>query len=298
MDRYIFLIPDEKSKPRGGIMNIVRHGELALRLGADVALATYTGKDGHGRKWFHHKLPVIQWNERTPDDICVIPDLYSDQADLVRGRCIVYEQNPEFIFQNFDYMRSDLQIWTDSPIMLGQCQSAYPGKEIPIVPNIVDNKAFSFTPQSEKKKGCIIVFPRKGDHFIKEVFKLYKKSGGKYWKPMSLNKLRFDKLAKKFKQAQAFLASADIEGCALPPQESLAAGVVVIGKNANGANFSMQDGKTAFIGNTVADTVEKLFEAENEALRVQIAKAGYEFISRYFPENEPTLFWRHILSEY
>lgn len=298
MDRYVFLIPDTKSQPRGGIMNIVRHGKLAQRLGAEVVLATYSGKDAHGRKWFRHTLPVIKWEERTPDDVCVVPDIYSDQADIVQGRCIVYEQNPKYIFKNFDYMRGDLRLWTDSPIMLEQCQEAYPGKEIPIVPNIVDDKVFSFKPQSEKKKGCIIVFPRKGDDFIKEVFKLYKKSGGKYWKPMSLSKLPLEKLAKKFQLAQAFFASADIEGCALPPQESLAAGVVVVGKNAKGANFSMQDGKTALIGNTVSEAVEKLIQAENEALRVQIARAGHEFISRYFPENEPTVFWRKVLADW
>lgn len=298
MDRYVFLIPDEKSQPRGGIMNIVRHGILAMQLGVDVVLATYTGKDGHGRKWFHHDLPVIKWDTRTPNDVCVVPDIMSGQVDLVKGRCIVYQQNPKYIFNNFDYKRSDLRIWTDSPMMLEKCQMAFPDIDIPIVPNIIDNKAFAFKVQSEKKQGCIIVFPRKGDDFIKDVFKSYKSAGGNYWKPMSLNKLPFEKLAQKFEEAQAFLASADIEGCALPPQESLAAGVVVVGKNAKGANFSMQDGETALIANTVAEAVEKLFQAEDAELRIRIAKAGHKFISRYFPENEPAKFWRELLADW
>lgn len=298
MSRYVLLIPDEKAQPRGGIMNIIRHGELVSRLGVDLAVATYTGKDSHGRKWFKHQLPVIKWENRKDDDICVIPDLYSDKADLVKGRCIVYQQNPKCIYQNFNYMREDLKIWTDSPMMLEKCKESFPGKDIPIVPNIVDNKAFPFRPQAERKKGCIIVFPRKGNEFIKDIFRAYKKAGGKYWKPKSLNKLPFEKLAREFGKAQAFFASADIEGCALPPQESLAAGIIVIGKNAMGANFSMQDRKTALIGRTVSETVDKLFEAEDEVLRIRIASAGYDFISRYFPENEPTEFWKKVLEKW
>ena len=78
----------------------------------------------------------------------------------------------------------------------------------------------------------------------------------------------------------------------------MAAGVVVLGKNAKGSNFSMQDGETALISNTVPETVEKLFEAEDEGLRTRIAKAGHEFISRYFPENEPTVFWQQLLIDW
>jgi len=268
------------------------------RLGREVAIATYTGKDGHGRKWFQHQLPVIKWDERQEDDVCVIADLYSDQADLVKGRCIVYMQHPLLMYKNFDYRRQDLRIWTDSPYMLNKCQEFFPEKDIPIVPNIVDKSAFPFKPQSERKRGSIIVFPRKGDDFIREVFRAYKKAGGSYWMSKSLHKLPFVKLAAEFGKAQAFFASADVEGCALPPQESMAAGVVVIGKNATGSNFSMQDGETALVSSTVEETVTKLLEGEDDALRTRIAEAGYEFISRYFPENEPTEFWKQILAEW
>ena len=290
MNRFIFLIPDEKALPRGGIMNIIRFGELASSLGADVAVATFSGKDGHGKKWFKHNLPVIKWEDRSDDDICLIADLYSDQADHVNGACILYMQTPLQLHNNFDYMRKDLQIWTDSPYMLEMCKEHYPGKDIPIVPNIVDSKAFPFKPQSERKAGRIFVFPRKGDDFIKEVFKKYKKAGGNYWKPKRLHKLPFEKLAEEFGEAQAFFASADVEGCALPPQESMAAGVVVIGKNATGANFSMQHNKTALVCNTVDETVENLFRAEDEKLRTELAGEAYNFISRYFPDAEPKQF--------
>jgi glycosyltransferase involved in cell wall biosynthesis len=297
MSRFVFLIPDEKKLPRGGIMNIVRYGELASNLGADVAIATYTGKDAHGKTWFKHNLPVINWDDRNDDDICVIADLYSDQADKVKGACILYMQTPLQLHNNFDYMRKDLQIWTDSPFMLEKCKEHYPGKDIPIVPNVVDNKAFPFKAQSEKIKGRIIVFPRKGDDFIKAVFKKYKKAGGSYWKPKRLHKLPFDKLAKEFQDAQAFLASADVEGCALPPQESMAAGVIVIGKNATGANFSMQHNKTALVCNTVDETVDSLFRAEDEKLRNELTNAAYDFISRYFPKAEPKAFWEKQLNK-
>lgn len=297
MSRFVFLIPDEKKLPRGGIMNIVRFGELLAKLEEDVVLATFTGKDAHGKKWFKHDLPVINWQDRKDDDICVIADMYSGEADQVKGPCILYMQTPLQLHKNFDYMRKDLQIWTDSPYMLEKCKEHYPGKDIPIVPNIVDNNAFPFKPQSERIKGRIIVFPRKGDDFIKEVFKKYKKAGGKYWKPERLHKLPFDQLAKKFNEAQAFFASADVEGCALPPQESMAAGVIVIGKNATGANFSMQDNKTALVCNTVAETVDNLFKAEDEVLRTRIASEAYEFISRYFPEAEPTTFLTKIINQ-
>jgi hypothetical protein len=295
MSRYVFLVPDRVKDPRGGIMNIVRHGELAVRLGAEAVLATDSGKDPHGRKWFLHRLPVIKWRERRPDDICVIPDLFSDRTDAVAGRCIIYMQTPIRLYNNFDHTRPDLAIWSDSPLMFEKCTRLYPGKDIPIVPNIVDSAAFPFVSQAKRKPGMMIVFPRKGSDFIGDVFAGYARSGRRYWKPRILSRMRFDKLAQVFGTAQAFLASADVEGCALPPQESMAAGVVVCGKNANGANFCMQHGKTALVSQDVSGTVENLMRLEDDGLRERLADAAYEFISRYFPAAEPTKFWRRLL---
>ncbi|MFW2390151.1 MAG: glycosyltransferase [Polyangiales bacterium] len=295
MSRFIFLIPDERRLPRGGIMNIVRHCAVARELGAETALATYTGGDAHGKRWFRHDEKVIKWSDRRPDDICLIADFYSAQVEDHPGPCIVYEQVPVRIQNDFDYMRDNVQIWTDSPFMLELCQAAYPGKDIPIVPNVVDDKAFPFTPQEQKQRGLMIVFPRKGKDFIKAVFKLYKKKGGRYWKPKALNKMRLDKMAEVFCQAEAFLASAEMEGCALPPQEAMSAGVVVVGKTAKGANFSMRHGETALISESVEDTVDSFFQLEDTELRSRLSKAGHEFISRYHPANEPSDFWRRVL---
>ncbi|MFQ5591067.1 MAG: glycosyltransferase family 1 protein, partial [Phycisphaerae bacterium] len=116
MTRYIFLIPDKVKEPRGGIMNIVRHGELAAKLGAEVCLATDSGRDPHGRKWFPHSLRVIAWRKRRADDICVLPDLFAERTSTVSGRCIVYMQTPLRLSNNFDYSRPDVAIWTDSPM--------------------------------------------------------------------------------------------------------------------------------------------------------------------------------------
>lgn len=295
MRRFLFLIPDERAAPRGGIMNIVRHADVARSLGTETAIATYTGRDAHGKKWFRHEQPVVKWSDRRPDDVCLIADLYSEQVNEHSGPCIVYEQVPIQIHKNFDYMRDNVQIWTDSPFMLELCQAAYPGKDIPIVPNVVDDRMFPFTPQDQKQRGLMIVFPRKGKDFIKAVFKLYKKQGGRYWKPKALNKMRLDKMAEVFCQAEAFLASAEMEGCALPPQEAMSAGVVVVGKSAKGANFSMQHDETALISESVEGTVESFFRLEEPELRARLSKAGHEFISRYHPHREPADFWRRVL---
>ena len=75
----------------------------------------------------------------------------------------------------------------------------------------------------------------------------------------------------------------------------MAAGVVLIGKNATGANFSMQHNKTALVCNTVDETVENLFRAENEKLRTELADEAYNFISRYFSDAEPKQFWEETL---
>ena len=108
--------------------------------------------------------------------------------------------------------------------------------------------------------------------------------------------LRFDKMAKMFQKSQGFLASAPAEGCALPPQESMAAGVVVVGLDANGANFCMQHQKTAMVARSVPETVRYLFALEDQQARETLAANAYEFIKQYFPENEPTKFWQKVLN--
>ena len=296
LGRYVFLIPDLGTRPAGGIMNIIRHAGVAARLGAEVAVATETGRDQHGRRWFRHDLPHIRWGDRRADDVCVIPDLYTDRVEEVEGPCIVYMQAPKLMFTNFDYRREDLQIWTDSPFMLEKCRALYPGKEIPIVPNVVDNAMFPFIPQSERKPGMIIVFPRKGKTFIKQVFAEYRAAGGRYWNPKVVHGMRFDKMAKVFQKAEAFLASADHEGCALPPQECMACGVVVVGKDAHGANFCMRHRETAMVANNAQEASACLLEVEVSTLRAKLARNGYGFIKRYFPDAEPTEFWRGVLA--
>jgi glycosyltransferase involved in cell wall biosynthesis len=277
-------------------MNIVRHCAVARQCGAEAVLATYTGRDAHGKKWFRHQEKVIKWSDRKLEDVCLIPDIYSVKVNEHQGPCIVYEQVPIQIHKNFDYLRENVQIWTDSPFMLQKCEEAYPGKDIPIVPNVVDIEAFPFTPQEEKRKGRMIVFPRKGKDFIDAVFAQYKDRGGHYWKPKALKRMRLDKMARVFCQAEAFLASAEMEGCALPPQEAMSAGVVVVGKTAKGANFSMRHDETALIAQTVEGTVDAFFRLEDPALRRELSVAGHEFISRYHPDREPAEFWRRVLA--
>ena len=78
------------------------------------------------------------------DDICVIPDFFTDRVASVAGECVVFMQSPLWMKNNFDHTRRDLSIWTDSPMMLERCLQMYPGKDIPIVPNVIDPKAFPF----------------------------------------------------------------------------------------------------------------------------------------------------------
>jgi hypothetical protein len=294
--RYVFLVPGDVKGPTGGIMNIVRHATLARSLGADVVLATDSGKDKHGRRVFRHSIPSIRWTDRRRSDVCIIPDLYTNRVASIGGRCIVYMQSPLWLRQDFDHSRNDVWIWTDSPPMLEKCRQLYPGKDIPIVPNIVDNGAFPFIPQSQREDGMIIVFPRKGPEFIDAVFAEYRRRGGRYWKPKVVDGLSFEKMALIFRRAQAFLASADVEGCALPPQESMAAGVVVIGKDANGCNFCMRHQETALVSNTVEATLTQLQAAEDANTRERLAANAFDFIKRFFPSGEPTRFWRQVLA--
>jgi glycosyltransferase involved in cell wall biosynthesis len=295
MRRVVFLIPDSAKQPRGGIMNLVRHGRVARAQGAEAVLATESGRDGHGRSWFRHDLPCIPWDERRPGDACVVPDLYSDRAAAVAGPCIVYLQTPLRLERNFDHLRPGVRLWTDSPFMLERCRAVFPGTEIAMVPNVVDEEAFPFIPQGRRRDGMIIFFPRKGEDFGRAVFDAYRRGGGRYWKPRTVDRMRFDRMSRLFRKPQAFFASAEVEGCALPPQESMAAGIVVVGRDARGANFCMEHGETAMVANGVEEAVGCLRALEDPALRQRLAERAYEQISRFFPRNEPAAFWRGVL---
>ena len=64
MKRYVFFIPEENKYPTGGIMNIVRHCQVANSLGGQAVLATDSGKDPHGKYWFRHDVGFIRWGDR------------------------------------------------------------------------------------------------------------------------------------------------------------------------------------------------------------------------------------------
>ncbi len=295
MRRLVFLIPDRTSEPRGGIINIVRHCQLARSLGADAVLATESGRDQHGRRWFRHDLRCIRWDDRAPEDWCLVPDLYSERSNAVEGPCVVYMQTPKWLLRNFNYLSEKVEIWTDSPLMVGLCRDRYPGKPIRIVPNIVDNTAFPFLEQSQRSPGMILVFPRKGADFIEAAFAAYRSDGGSYWKPHAVDGIPFERLTRVFREAQAFLASADVEGCALPPQESMAAGVVVVGKDAGGANFCMRDRETALVARSPEAAAAAMRELEDPELRTRLAHNAHREIRRFFPGAEPGQVWRGIL---
>lgn len=295
MTRCVFLVPDRLNQPFGGIMNLVRHAQVAARQGAVAVVATDSGRDPHGRRWFTHELACIPWAERRPDDLCIVPDIFSDRADEVRGRCIVYLQTPLRLERNFDWLRGGLELWTDSPPMVSRCAARYPGRPARLVPNVVDPLAFPFIEQSRRVPGLILVFPRKGGEFIEETIAAYRAGGGRYWKARRVDRVRFERLCHLFREAQAFLASAEVEGCALPPQESMAAGVVVVGRNAGGANFCMRDRETALVVQTPQEAAAALRELEDPALRDRLARAAHESIRRFFPDAEPAALWREVL---
>jgi hypothetical protein len=282
----------------GGTLNLLRHCEVARHAGFDAVMATTSGRDecgeilGAGRR-----LPFIAWRQRRHDDVCIIPDYASRLADNVRGRMIVYQQSPLQMKTDFDFTREEVSIWTDSPFMLRKCQALFPGKDIPIVPNVVDDAMFPFVPQHQRTPGLLFAYPRKNWEFIDATWRAYKQRGGSYWKLEFVGGLSILQLAARLREPQAFLASAKDEGCALPPQECMAAGVVVIGRSASGANFSMQDGETALIAETPEVAADRLFEAESADLRERLADAGRRHISRYFPGGEPLSFWKDQLRQ-
>lgn len=282
----------------GGHLNIMRHCAVARSCGVDAVIATMSGRDTYGDYNLYPDIPFIRWADRRLDDVCIIPDCATDLINQVKGQAIAYLQVPIFIFNNFDYQDERIALWTDSPHMLSLCEATYLDKEIQIVPNIVDNKLFPFIPQPDREQGLVFAFPRKGPEFIAKTEEIYKAKGGKYWHFELIDGLSIHELAKQFRRPQVFLASAEIEGCALPPQESMAAGIIVVGKTASGANFCMEHRETAMTAENPETAAQCLIDLENADLRNKLSHNAYDYISRYFPENQPSLFWHQIIQQY
>jgi len=281
----------------GGTLNIMRQCWVARNCGVDAVLATTRGFDSYGERGIYN-LPFIRWADRLEDDICIVPDFFTELIDEVKGPAIAYLQVPIHTHNNFNYRDSRITLWTDSPLMQEVCGEVYPDKEAQIVPNIVDNNAFPFIPQDQREQGLLFAFPRKGPEFITETQKCYQEMGGTYWHCELIDGVSFQELTKLFRRPQVFLASAPIEGCALPPQESMAAGIVVVGRTAEGANFCMQHGKTAMTAETPEKAAECLRELEDAALRDYISRKARDYISYYFPSEEPTRFWQETIREF
>jgi glycosyltransferase involved in cell wall biosynthesis len=281
----------------GGTLNIMRHCWVARSCGVNAVLATMRGLDTYGDRGIY-KLPFISWADRRADDVCIVPDYVTELINEVEGPAIAYLQVPIHTYANFNYKDSRVRLWTDSPLMQDVCKKAYPEKEAQIVPNIVDNNLFPFIPQDQREQGLLFAFPRKGPEFIAETQKRYREKGGTYWRFELIDGLSILELAQQFRRPQVFLASAPVEGCALPPQESMAAGIVVVGRTAQGANFCMQHGETAMTAETPQKAAECLVELEDAALRDKISRKANEYISYYFPSEEPKRFWQQTLEEY
>lgn len=281
----------------GGTLNLMRHCQTARSCGVEAVLATMRGRDTYGERGIAD-LPFIRWDDRRPDDICIVPDYVTALINEVEGPAIAYLQAPIFVKANFDYKSDRVQLWTDSPFMQAICEQAYPGKPVPIVPNIVDNTAFPFIAQRDREAGLVFAFPRKGPEFIDATEECYQRLGGQFWRFERIDGLSFRELAQQFRRPQVFLASAEVEGCALPPQESMAAGIVVVGKTARGANFCMQHRETAMTAETPEAAAKCLIDLEDEALRSHIAQQAHQYISRYFPDREPRRFWQETIAHY
>ncbi|UIE38340.1 glycosyltransferase [Leptodesmis sichuanensis] len=281
----------------GGTLNIMRHCRVARSQGAEAVVATISGRDTYG-EWGLPGLPYIRWTDRSPDDICIVPDFASNLVDEITGKAIVYLQVPIHTRANFHYQDDRIALWTDSPYMQEICHATYPGKEAEIVPNIIDRDEFPFISQSKREPGLVFAFPRKGPEFIAATQEWYRKLGGTYWRFELIDGLSIHELARQFRRPQVFLASAEVEGCALPPQESMASGIVVVGKTARGANFSMQHGKTAMVAESPEEAARCLLELEDGELRDSIAQNAYHYISRYFWDGEPARFWQKTIAHY
>lgn len=284
----------------GGTLNIMRHcavvKSLERDLGIQAVLATESGSDTYTDKWGIRGQTYIAWGDLRKDDIALIPDLYVPLIDKLSNVTIAYLQAPTQLHRPFEYKRPNVHLWTDSPFMVEKVRLAYPGKEPVIVPNVVDSAMFPFIEQEKRTPGSLFVFPRKGPEFIDATVKAYAAMGGTYWKPEWVDGVTIHELAQKMREPQAFLASADSEGCALPPQECMAGGIVVIGKHAQGANFCMVHGETSLIATTPEEAAKCLRQAEDAALRKRLAENGHKAIARFFPENEPAQVWREFLA--
>jgi len=283
---------------RGGTLNLMRHCAVARSLGVDAVLATARGRDVYGPQLGIGTLPFIRWSQRQPDDVCIVPDIYTYLIDAVAAAVVAYEQSPEQVHNDFDHTRANVSIWADSPLMVDRCRAAYPGTDVTLVPNVVDPIAFPFLESAYRTPGELIAFPRKGAAFIDATYRRYRELGGRYWQLQRVDGLPFYQLAARFRTPQAFLASADVEGCALPPQEAMAAGIVVVGRSAGGANFCMRHNETALVAETAEDAAAALRSIEDAAVRMRLSGAAYEYIQRFFPKNEPTQFWRDLLSRH
>lgn len=281
----------------GGTLNLMRHCWVARNCGVDAVVATIRGIDTYGERGIYN-LPFIRWADRRADDICIVPDYVTEWVDEVKGPAIAYLQVPIHTHNNFNYQDKRVTLWTDSPYMLEICKSTYPGKDIEIVPNIVDSNAFPFIPQDQREPGLVFAFPRKGPEFIAQTQKHYQEMGGSYWHFELIDGVSFHDLTKLFRRPQVFLASAPVEGCALPPQESMAAGIVVVGRTASGANFCMQHRETAMTAETPEDAAQCLRELEDAALRDKISHNAHKYISCYFPSEEPARFWEKTIRHY
>ena len=276
----------------------MRHCAIARGCGADAVLATMSGQDTYGERGLVG-LPYIRWQDRRHDDICIVPDVMTDIIDEVSGPVVAYQQSPIFVKKDFKYLDPRVLLWTDSPFMLEVCRKKYgTEKPIQIVPNIIDNLEFAFIPQSEREAGLIFAFPRKEPQYIAETQRHYQELGGKYWHFELIDGISIRDLAQQFRRPQAFLASAIVEGCALPPQESMASGVVVVGRSANGANFCMEHRETAMIAETPEAAARCLIDLENAELRAELAQNAYQGIKQYFPSESPTEFWRQTLQAF
>jgi glycosyltransferase involved in cell wall biosynthesis len=282
----------------GGTLNTMRQCAVARACGADAVLATMSGEDTYGEKGVTG-LPYIRWQDRRHDDICIVPDIMTDIIDEVSGPVVAYLQSPIFVKTDFNYRDPRVLLWTDSPFMLEVCRRIYGSeKPIEIVPNIIDNSVFNLIPQSERESGLIFAFPRKEPQYIADTQRHYAEMGGSYWHFELIDGISIHELAQQFRRPQAFLASAVVEGCALPPQESMASGIVVVGRDANGANFCMEHRQTAMIAETPEAAARCLIELENAELRVELAQNAYQSIKQYFPHESPTEFWQQTLQAF
>lgn len=281
----------------GGTLAIMRQCALARSLGADAIMATRSGRDTYGDLGVEH-LPFAAWAKRRPDDVCVVPDIYSALADDVVGPVIVYQQNPNLVRPDFDHRRPNVRLWTCSPLMSDCCRRILPGNEPTCVPMIIDPGAFPFRPAGEHQAGRLAALPRKGAmEFIQSAFGRYRELGGRYWELDLIDGLPFHQYAKRFCQAEAFLPATDVEGFALPGLEAMAAGVAVAGKNARGASAYMRDDDNALIANTVEEAAAALLRLEDPQLRQRLTQSGYAYVQQFFREAEPTRFWQQQLVE-